>query len=189
MQGGRPAFIVRARPRRDAERELRHLRARLRAARAHAGRAGQRGVPGLREVRAQALGHRPSGQPARAHCAASTHPARERRAAGRTSACASIPSTTSNIIAYSKRTDDADNVVLTRREPRPTSTHVRRVVELPLANWGLERRRSYQVHDLLSDARYLARAPSNCVELNPEVNPATIFRLRRRQRPADGFAT
>jgi starch synthase (maltosyl-transferring) len=38
---------------------------------------------------------------------------------------------------------------------------------------------AYQVHDLLSDARYTWRGSQNYVELNPEVQPAHIFRVRR----------
>ena len=37
----------------------------------------------------------------------------------------------------------------------------------------------YQVHDLLTDARYLWRGGRNYVELNPQVQPAHIFRVRR----------
>ena len=58
QHGGRPAFIVRAGARGDAGGELRHLRPGVRAAGAHAARAGQRGVPELREVREQEMGPR-----------------------------------------------------------------------------------------------------------------------------------
>jgi starch synthase (maltosyl-transferring) len=37
----------------------------------------------------------------------------------------------------------------------------------------------YQVHDLLSDARYTWRGRRNYVELDPEIQPAHIFRVRR----------
>src|SRR5258708_9263027 len=49
----------------DARRELRDVRAGVRADGAHAARAGRRGVPEFREVRDQALGPRAAGQPAR----------------------------------------------------------------------------------------------------------------------------
>jgi starch synthase (maltosyl-transferring) len=38
---------------------------------------------------------------------------------------------------------------------------------------------TYQVHDLLTDARYIWRGERNYVELNPAVQPAHIFRIRR----------
>ena len=65
--GGRPAFLARAGARRDAERQLRDLRTGLRADGARAARAGQRGIPGLGEVRAAPLGRRARRQPARFH--------------------------------------------------------------------------------------------------------------------------
>ena len=37
----------------------------------------------------------------------------------------------------------------------------------------------YQVHDLLTDARYTWRGSRNYVELDPDTQPAHIFRLRR----------
>ena len=37
----------------------------------------------------------------------------------------------------------------------------------------------YQVHDLLTDSRYTWRGSRNYVELNPAVQPAHIFRVRR----------
>jgi starch synthase (maltosyl-transferring) len=46
---------------------------------------------------------------------------------------------------------------------------------------------SYQVHDLLSDSRYLWHGQRNFVELNPSVVPAHIFRLRRRVRTERDF--
>ena len=51
----------------------------------------------------------------------------------------------------------------------------------------LPREGHYQVHDLLSDSRYLWHGPRNFVELNPSVVPAHIFRLRRRVRTERDF--
>ena len=42
----------------------------------------------------------------------------------------------------------------------------------------------YQVHDLLSDARFLWHGRRNYVELNPEIVPAHVFQVRRRVRPS-----
>jgi starch synthase (maltosyl-transferring) len=38
---------------------------------------------------------------------------------------------------------------------------------------------TYQVHDLLSDVRYIWHGGANYVELNPETQPAHVFRVRR----------
>ena len=46
---------------------------------------------------------------------------------------------------------------------------------------------SYQVHDLLGGGRFLWRGSRNYVELDPQVAPAHIFRLRRRLRSEHDF--
>jgi starch synthase (maltosyl-transferring) len=52
---------------------------------------------------------------------------------------------------------------------------------------GLMAERPYQVHDLLGDGRYLWNGPSNYVELDPQVAPAQIFRIRRQVRTERQF--
>jgi starch synthase (maltosyl-transferring) len=60
-------------------------------------------------------------------------------------------------------------------------------VEIPLDTMRLDSERPYQVHDLLSDARYLWHGTRNYVELDPRAAPAHIFRLRRRVRSERDF--
>ncbi len=52
-------------------------------------------------------------------------------------------------------------------------------VHLPLDAWGIDPDESFEVHDLISDARYVWRGWSNYVELNPHAFPAHIFRVTR----------
>ncbi|HUF79407.1 MAG TPA: alpha-1,4-glucan--maltose-1-phosphate maltosyltransferase [Thermoanaerobaculia bacterium] len=47
--------------------------------------------------------------------------------------------------------------------------------------------RPFQVHDLLTDARYLWQGPRNYVELDPASVPAHVFRIRRRARTEEDF--
>ena len=60
-------------------------------------------------------------------------------------------------------------------------------VHLPLDEFGLDPEEPYQVHDLLSDARYTWRGDRAYVELNPHVAPAHILRVRRRLRTERDF--
>jgi starch synthase (maltosyl-transferring) len=46
---------------------------------------------------------------------------------------------------------------------------------------------SYQVHDLISDERFLWRGATNFVKLDPQVNPAHILRVRRKLRTEQDF--
>jgi starch synthase (maltosyl-transferring) len=83
------------------------------------------------------------------------------------------------IICYSKRTADGSNVVLVFVNLDPHNTHSG-WVELALQELGLDPEESYQVHDLLSDARYTWQGSKNYVELNPQMAPAHIFAVRHR---------
>ena len=53
-------------------------------------------------------------------------------------------------------------------------------IYVPMDQFGLVEGEEYEVHDLLSDARYTWIGRRNYVELDPEIQPAHIFRLRRR---------
>jgi len=90
------------------------------------------------------------------------------------------------LICYSKQTRDRSNIILVVVNLDPHHTHAG-WLEVPLSDWGLELVRPYQVHDLLSDARYLWQGSRNYVETNPAVVPAHIFRIRRRVRTERDF--
>jgi starch synthase (maltosyl-transferring) len=60
-------------------------------------------------------------------------------------------------------------------------------VEFPIERLDLPSNRPYQMHDLLSDARYLWHGNRNYVELDPSSSPAHLFRLRRRARSERDF--
>src|SRR4029078_9472812 len=77
------------------------------------------------------------------------------------------------ILCYGKMTPARDNiiVVVVNLDPRRTqNTHV----HIPVEEFGPMDGDTYQVHDLLSDARYVWRGSPNYVELNPNVRPAHI---------------
>ena len=89
------------------------------------------------------------------------------------------------IIAYSKMSDDLLNivVVVVNLDPQRTQSGM---VELPLDLFHLDPGQPYQMHDLLTDAKYVWRGPRNYVELNPQKLPAHIFCIRRRVRTENG---
>lgn len=90
------------------------------------------------------------------------------------------------LICYSKRTEDLSNVVLmvVNLDPHYTQSGW---IEFPLEELGIDPQRPYQMHDLLSDARYLWQGSRNYVELNPQIVPAHVFRVRRRVRTEQDF--
>jgi starch synthase (maltosyl-transferring) len=90
------------------------------------------------------------------------------------------------LICYSKQTEDASNMILVvvNLDPHHTQSGW---VELPEDILAESQAAPYQVHDLLSDGRYLWHGRRNFVELTPHVVPAHIFRIRRRVRTERDF--
>jgi starch synthase (maltosyl-transferring) len=61
------------------------------------------------------------------------------------------------------------------------------MLNLPLEAMQSDPEQTFQVHDLISGARYLWRAGWNYVVLNPQAVPAHIFRIRRKVRTEQDF--
>ena len=90
------------------------------------------------------------------------------------------------LICYGKHTDDLSNIILVIVNLDPYHIH-NGWIELPLEELGLDAEQPFQVHDLLSGARYLWHGLRNYVELNPQIVPAHILRIRRRTRTERDF--
>jgi len=90
------------------------------------------------------------------------------------------------LICYTKNNEDLSNIVLVVVNLDPHHIHSG-WIELPLAELGVDENRPYQVHDLLSEARYLWNGPRNYVEINPRAVSGHIFRLRSRVRTERDF--
>jgi starch synthase (maltosyl-transferring) len=90
------------------------------------------------------------------------------------------------LICYSKHTEDLSDFVLVIVNLDPHHVHSG-WVELPLAELALDPEQPYQVHDLLSGARYLWTGSRNYVEVDPRIVPAHVFRLRRHLRTERDF--
>lgn len=64
-------------------------------------------------------------------------------------------------------------------------------VELDLDALGMDSQETFQIHDLIAEARYLWRGPRNYVELEPQLVPAHVFQVRRfvqREQDFDYYA-
>jgi len=83
-----------------------------------------------------------------------------------------------SILCYGKMTEARDNIILVVVNLDPARQQ-NSYIYIPLADFGPMDADVYQVHDLLTDARYLWRGERNYVELNPAFQPAHIFRVRR----------
>jgi starch synthase (maltosyl-transferring) len=89
-----------------------------------------------------------------------------------------------NILCYSKTA--GENAIICIINLDPHNTHAG-WIELDLETLRLETGRPFQVHDLLSGARHTWHGPRNFIQLNPQVVPAHIFRIRRRVRTEKDF--
>jgi starch synthase (maltosyl-transferring) len=82
------------------------------------------------------------------------------------------------ILFYSKMTPARDNIILVVVNLDPQRKQ-NSFVYVPIENFGQMESDVYQVQDLLSGATYTWRGRRNYVELDPDIQPAHIFLVRR----------
>ena len=90
------------------------------------------------------------------------------------------------IICYSKKTPDLANVIVVTVNLDPHHSQAG-WVELSLPELGLDAQQPYQMHELLTDARYLWHGARNYVQLDPASVPVQIFRVRHRLHREQDF--
>jgi starch synthase (maltosyl-transferring) len=90
------------------------------------------------------------------------------------------------LLAYAKRSEDGANVVVCVVNLDPH--HVQSGwLTLELESLGLTASQSYQMHDALSEARFLWQGARNFVQIDPQVCPAHVLQLRAQQRRENDF--
>jgi starch synthase (maltosyl-transferring) len=90
------------------------------------------------------------------------------------------------LLCYSKESADSSSLLVMVVNLDPHYTHSG-FVTLPLEQFEIAQDRPYEVEDLLTGARYLWSGPRNYVELNPNVLPAHILKLKRRLKVETDF--
>ena len=90
------------------------------------------------------------------------------------------------IICFSKQTEDLENVIVVAVNLDPHYTQSG-WVDLAMEELGLRPEQPFQMHELLTNARYLWHGARNYVQLNPQSVPAQIFRVRHRLRHEQDF--
>jgi len=96
------------------------------------------------------------------------------------------PADNEQLLCYSKASEEGDNVILTIVNLDPHHLQAG-WVDLDLPALGVGTQEGFQVHDLLSGARYLWQGARNYVQLDPASTPAHVFRVRRRLRTERDF--
>ena len=90
------------------------------------------------------------------------------------------------ILCFGKSTDDQSNVIVVAVNLDPHHTQSG-WVELPAEELGLDPQQTFQMHELLTNARYLWQGTRNYVQLDPNSVPAQIFHVRPRVRREQDF--
>ena len=91
------------------------------------------------------------------------------------------------LLAYMKTAGkEAGSAVVVVVNMEPEFTHSGTLI-LPAEELGLEPNAPYQVHDLLTEARYLWHGERNHVQVSSGAVPAHIFRIRRHVRTERDF--
>ncbi len=88
------------------------------------------------------------------------------------------PAENEAILFYSKMTPARDNIILVVVNLDPHRKQ-HSFVDVPIEQFGQMESDQYKVQDLLSGATYTWRGRRNYVDLDPEVQPAHIFLVRR----------
>lgn len=97
-----------------------------------------------------------------------------------------VPIDNDLMIAYLKTSADRSNIVLcvVNLDTKHTQSGW---VELDLAALGLQPQQSYQMHDLITESRFLWNGPRNFVLLDPQRCPAHVVRLRAQHHRENDF--
>ena len=83
-----------------------------------------------------------------------------------------------HILFFGKMTPERDNVVFVAANLDPSAAHAG-LVDVPIAELGIDAHQTYRMHELVGDQLYEWRGPRGYVELNPEIEPVQIFVLQR----------
>ena len=91
-----------------------------------------------------------------------------------------------NILFYGKRTPDNSNIILVVVNLNPFEKQ-HSFIHLPLDQFGIPDDEIYQVHDLVTDQRFLWQGRRNYVEIDPTEESAHIFCVRRWLKRENDF--
>jgi starch synthase (maltosyl-transferring) len=88
------------------------------------------------------------------------------------------------VVCYSKSHGDNSILVVVNTDPYQTQWAN---LKLDLNELGVRAEQPFQVHDLLTDARYRWQGERNIVKLDPGTAPAHVFAIRRHSRSEADF--
>jgi starch synthase (maltosyl-transferring) len=90
------------------------------------------------------------------------------------------------LLFFGKATEDLSNIILVVVNLDPFHTQSG-WVKVPIRELGIDPNQPYLAHDLLSDDKYIWHGERNYVELNPQILPAHILRIKKRLKRETDF--
>ncbi len=87
------------------------------------------------------------------------------------------PADDDNVLFYGKASLDGDNRIFVAVNLDPFEPH-QAVLDFPLEEMGIRPNQTFQVEELLSGRKHLWRGRRHSVDLDPQSNPAEIYRIR-----------
>lgn len=91
-----------------------------------------------------------------------------------------------HVLFYGKRTFDGSNNLFMAVNMNPFQAQTADL-HFPTQELGIREDETYQLHELLTDTRYLVKGPVYTIHLNPQEEPAAIFAVRRWTRREQQF--
>jgi starch synthase (maltosyl-transferring) len=90
------------------------------------------------------------------------------------------------LIFYGKATEDRSNIILVVVNLDPAHTQSG-WVKVPIQELGIPPDQPYLVHELLTDDKFIWHGERNFVQLDPNITPAHIFRVRKHMKRETDF--
>lgn len=91
-----------------------------------------------------------------------------------------------HVVFYGKRTYDGRNAVLVAVNLNPFQAQDTQL-RIPIATFGIKPDEIYQLHNLITDQRDLVQGDTYALRLDPQVEPAAIYAVRRWTRREQEF--
>jgi starch synthase (maltosyl-transferring) len=95
-----------------------------------------------------------------------------------------------NVLFYGKATEDKKNAIFVAVNLDPFNQH-QSGIYVPIQDFNIKPNETYELHNLITGARMLCKGEKSVITLDPETDPAHIYRLEKwlhREEDFDYFA-
>ncbi len=91
-----------------------------------------------------------------------------------------------NILFYGKATAEGDSIILVAVNLDPFTAHSSKLI-IPIRELGISEDETYQLNNLITGEKLLKKGSEHYATLNPEIEPAYIYRIERWLHKEKGF--